>query len=246
MTEHALHVEAHPDQRQLGEAAAQCAAAHLSAALSGKGAARLMLAAAPSQAQTLQALTKAPGIDWSRVECFHMDDYLGLPVDAPQGFGNWLVHHFIDAVQPSRFHRIDVTGDPEQAAADYRAAMGTDRFDVLLCGFGVNGHLAFNDPPADFADELGARVITLDQVSRQQQVDEGHFPSLQAVPEKAVTVTIPRLLNSDLVVASVPGAAKRDAVRNALSQPVDGLYPATALRTHPAAHLFLDKESDPR
>src|SRR5699024_9211757 len=121
---------------------------------------------------------------------------------------------------PRSFHRIDVTADPEEAAAAYRAAMGEEPFDVTLCGLGVNGHLAFNDPPANFADLLSARVVELDQVSRRQQLDEGHFPSLEDVPVHAITVTIPRLLNARRIVASVPTAVKRQAVHDAVNQPI--------------------------
>lgn len=124
--------------------------------------------------------------------------------------------------------------------------MGEEPFDVTLCGLGVNGHLAFNDPPADFADPLTARVVELDQVSRQQQLDEGHFPSLDAVPVHAITVTIPRLLSARRIVASVPTAAKRQAEEDTVSQPISGAHPGTALRTHHDAHLFIDAEADPR
>nr|WP_245354317.1 6-phosphogluconolactonase [Brachybacterium sacelli] len=230
----------------MGVAAAAAAAPILREAIAARGSARLMLAAAPSQSATLQALAATEDLDVSAIDCFHMDDYLGLAPDAPQGFGNWLEHELFRRVTPRSFHRIDVTADPEAAAATYREAMGEEPFDVTLCGLGVNGHLAFNDPPADFADPLSARVVELDEVSRQQQVDEGHFPSLDAVPVHAITVTIPRLLNARRIVASVPTAVKRQAVHDAVHQPITGAHPGTALRTHPDVHLFVDAEADPR
>ncbi|PWD51634.1 glucosamine-6-phosphate deaminase [Serinibacter arcticus] len=246
LTQHPLHVRTLPDAATLGEAAAAVAADRLRTAVSERGGARVMLAAAPSQAATLRALAQGYDIAWDRVEAFHMDDYVGLAPDAPQGFGAWLQRHLLDAVPIGRFHRIDVSAPPEEAAAAYRGAMGTAPFDVVLCGLGVNGHLAFNDPPADLADPLTARVVELDRTSRQQQVDEGHFPDLSAVPPQAVTVTIPRLLNARTLVVSVPTAAKRQAVRDTLEEPISGDHPGTALRTHPDAHLFLDPEADPR
>lgn len=241
-----LTIHAHPTAQEMGAAAAAAAAPVLREAIAARGSARLMLAAAPSQSATLQALAAAEGLDFSAIDCFHMDDYIGLAPDAPQGFGNWLENELFTRVAPHAFYRIDVTADPEAAAAAYREAMGEEPFDVTLCGLGVNGHLAFNDPPADFADPLTARVVELDQVSRQQQLDEGHFPSLDAVPVHAITVTIPRLLNARRIVASVPTAVKRQAVHDAVNQPISGAHPGTALRTHPDAHLFVDAEADPR
>jgi glucosamine-6-phosphate deaminase len=241
-----LVVSTYTNPEALGHAAGRHAAEVLIAALARKETVRLMLAAAPSQEATLTNLVGLPGIDWSRVECFHMDDYLGLPADAPQGFGNWLNRVVFTAVTPRTFHRIDPANDPDEEADRYAGVMGDEPFDLVLCGLGVNGHLAFNDPPADFADVREARRIELDAVSRQQQVDEGHFRTFADVPAYAITVTIPRLLNADCLIASVPGRAKREAVANTLGQPIGGEYPGTALRLHPNTHVYLDKESDPR
>jgi glucosamine-6-phosphate deaminase len=245
-TEHPLGVVAEPTPRDLGRRAGAHAARVLVETIATRGRARLMLAAAPSQHETLAALAAADGIDWSRVELFHLDDYVGLAADAPQGFANWLRAHFVDHVPAASFHPIEAGGDAAAGAATYAQLMGDAAFDLVLLGIGVNGHLAFNDPPADLDDPLGARVIALDPISRQQQVDEGHFPTIVDVPAQAVTVTIPRLLNAHVVIASVPGAAKRTAVADALSQPVGPVHPATALRTHPAATLYLDRAADPR
>lgn len=243
--DHPLTVHAHPTLDEMGAAAARAAAPVLRDAISRRGGARLMLAAAPSQSATLHALA-AEDIDFSAIDCFHMDDYIGLAPDAPQGFGNWLEHELFRRVTPRSFHRIDVTADPEQAASSYRETMGDEPFDVTLCGLGVNGHLAFNDPPADLEDPLTARVVELDLVSRRQQVDEGHFSSVDEVPAHAITVTIPRLLHARRIVVSVPTAVKRQAVHDAVHQPISGNHPGTALRTHPDVHLFVDQEADPR
>ncbi|WP_423920963.1 6-phosphogluconolactonase [Frigoribacterium sp. 2-23] len=239
-------VRVHADADALGRAAASDAATRLRAALDTQPTARLMLAAAPSQEATLRWLIREPGIDWARVDAFHMDDYIGLPASAPQGFGNWLVSRFVEPLDGApTFHRIDTTNDPQDEARRYGDTMGHDPFDLVLLGLGVNGHLAFNDPPADFHGADGARVVPLDVVSRQQQVDEGHFPDLAAVPAQAITVTIPRLLDARHLVASVPGGAKRQAVRDSLRQSIGGRHPGTALRTHPSVVLHVDEASHP-
>ncbi|MFC4555199.1 6-phosphogluconolactonase [Georgenia faecalis] len=247
MTEHyPLQVHAYRTKAELGRAAGAHAARHLREVIAQAGAARVMLAAAPSQDATLAALAEAEDIDFSRVTFFHMDDYVGLDPDAPQGFGNWLERNFISTLaQRPTFHRLDAAAEPEAAAAAYADLMGTEPFDLLLCGLGVNGHLAFNDPGADLADPRAVRVVEMDEVSRRQQHDEGHFPTLSAVPLRAMTVTIPRLLASDLVICSVPGAPKRAAVAATLDREPTSEVPGTALKLHPDAHLYLDEEANP-
>lgn len=239
-------VSTHADRDALGDAAGALAGTVLRACLNNVGEVRVMLAAAPSQEATLRRLSTEPGIDWSRVTAFHMDDYLGLHPDAPQGFGNWLERHFVNRVPGIRFERMGTTGDAEKEAERYSAVLGDAAFDLVLLGLGVNGHLAFNDPPADFTDTRSTRVVALDEVSRRQQLDEGHFPSFEAVPTHAITVTVPRLLNAHEIIASVPGTAKRQAVADALDTEIDRMRPGTALRTHPRVSIFLDRESSPQ
>lgn len=245
ITEYAPSVYTFPDRTALGIAAARRAAEVLRARLSEEDRAFIMLAAAPSQQATLEALSREPGIDWDRVTAFHMDDYVGLPHDAPQGFGNWLERQFIQAVPGVAFERIGTSGEPEIEARRYAERMGDAPFDLVLLGLGVNGHLAFNDPPADFAHPEGADVVILDDVSRRQQVDEGHFATFEDVPDRAITVTIPRLLNAREIIASVPGTEKRQAVEDVLTTDIDPLRPGTALRTHLNVGIYLDAESTP-
>ncbi|MFF1822056.1 6-phosphogluconolactonase [Kribbella sp. NPDC058245] len=242
----APQISTHPTRSALGRAAATWAAERIRQAIESTSAARVMLAAAPSQAATLTALAEEPGIDWSRVEFFHMDEYVGLPPEAPQAFATWLHHTFLNKVPQATFRPVAPGNDPETAAHRYEQLMGDTPFDVVLLGLGVNGHLAFNDPPADFDDPRAAKVVAVDETSRRQQVDEGHFASLSDVPTHAVTVTIPRLLNARDVIASVPGAPKRQAVHDTLTRPIGPDHPGTALRTHARVRLFLDPESDPR
>jgi glucosamine-6-phosphate deaminase len=241
-----IAVSVHPTRAALGHAAGALAARHLREALEQRPRATVMLAAAPSQAATLSALATEPDVEWSRVTAFHMDDYLGLDPEAPQGFGTWLERSFVSRVPSMTFHRMSVAGDPQVDAEAYAARLPEGPFDLVLLGLGVNGHLAFNDPPAQFDDPQDTRVVELDDVSRQQQVDEGHFATIEDVPRRAITVTIPRLLRAQHVVASVPGTEKRDAVRAALTAPIGPDHPGTALRTHPDVALFLDEESAPR
>lgn len=239
----ALHE--YPDARDLGRAAGAHAASVLREA--GSGRLRVMLAAAPSQLETLTALAHEDGVDWSRVDFFHMDDYIGLAPDSPRGFANWLERHFLSLLGPHvSFARMNVSLPADQASQAYGEVLGTAPFDLSLCGLGVNGHLAFNDPPADFHDPEPTRVVELAHASRKQQVDEGLFPRVDDVPTHAVTVTIPRLLNARVVICSVPGAEKRQAVRDTLDREPSPDYPGTALRSHPDAHLYVDAESGKR
>lgn len=228
----------------MGTAAGRDAGEFLRGVLQRKRTARLLLAAAPSQEHTLVELARHTDIDFTRVEMFHMDDYIGLHADAPQGFANWLQAHFIRLLdQDVEFHRIAITDDAAAAATAYEKTMGSAPFDLVLCGFGVTAHLAFNDPPADFNDPRGAKVVTLNEASRRQQVDEGLFPAIGDVPTQAITVTVPRLLNADRIIASVPGREKADAVARVLSHDPTPEIPATALKFHPNAHLYIDSEA---
>jgi len=241
-----IAVSAHPTREALGHAAGALAARHLREALAQHPHATMMLAAAPSQAATLAALATEPDVDWSRVSGFHMDEYLGLDPGASQSFGRWLEGWFVSRVPSMTFHRMSVAGDPQVEAETYAARLPSGPFDLVLLGLGVNGHLAFNDPPARFDDPQDTRVVELDDVSRRQQVDEGHFATVQDVPRRAITVTIPRLLRARHIVASVPGAEKRHAVQATLAAPLGPDHPGTALRTHPDVAMFLDHESAPR
>lgn len=241
-----IAVEVHPTRAAMGRAAAAIVAEALRRRLSRDGHARMIFAAAPSQASMLAALVEAPGIAWERVTAFHMDEYIGLPPDTPQRFANWLKLHLLDRVTFEAVHLISPGDDPRRAAAAYAAALAAAPIDIVCLGIGVNGHLAFNDPPvADLEDRLDVKIVELDEVCRQQQVDDGCFAALADVPTHAITLTVPRLLRAERMVCVVPGAAKRAAVRAALHDPVSTACPATALRWHPAVSLLLDRESDP-
>ncbi|CAH1667213.1 6-phosphogluconolactonase [Chelatococcus asaccharovorans] len=232
---------------EMGQAAAADVAAELRARLARQAGVRMIFAAAVSQSEMLQALVAAPGIDWGRVTAFHMDEYLDLPAQAPQRFGNWLRRAIFDRLPFAAVKLIDPGPDAAAAVKAYAASLAEAPIDIVCLGIGVNGHLAFNDPPvADFVDPQSVKIVTLDDVCRQQQVDDGAFATVADVPRRAVTLTIPRLLDADRLFCVVPGASKREAVARALDGPLETDCPASALRLHPDCRLYLDAESDPR
>ena len=238
-----MKVHVAESRAELGQFAAHEIGEALRVALRTKTHVRLILAAAPSQSDMLAALRHEPGIDWSRITAFHMDEYIGLPPDAPQGFANWLKREFVGDLPLARFEPINPGNNPEVACKRYAALLAEDPVDVVLLGIGTNGHLAFNDPPVDLDDPLPVKVVTLDTMCREQQVLDACFATLDAVPHRAITLTIPTLLAGRELFCCVPGQHKSAAVRATLESPIGGDCPATALRTHPRCTLYLDHES---
>ena len=240
-----LRVRVCEDRRALGEAAAQEAEAALAAATAQAARVAVVFAAAPSQSETLRALTAATTIAWPRVLGLHMDEYAGLSAEHPASFRRYLREHLIAHVTMGDFDWIK--GEAADLAAvcrDYARRLAQRRPALCLLGIGENGHLAFNDPgEARFDDPNDVRIVTLDRACREQQVAEGHFPSIEAVPEQAVTLTVPALVRIPHLIASVPGERKAEAVRKCLLEPVSEDCPASILRTHPHATLYLDQES---
>jgi glucosamine-6-phosphate deaminase len=228
---------------EMGSRAAEDIAAELRQRLETQPSVRMIFAAAPSQSEMLAALITAPGIDWTRITAFHMDEYLGLAPDAPQRFGLWLRRNLFDRLPFAAVELLDPGDDAEYSAAAYAAKLAAAPIDIVCCGIGANGHLAFNDPPADLNDNADVKVVQLDLECRQQQVDDRCFERLEDVPTHALTLTIPRLLAADRIFCCVPGALKKTAVRRTLCDPISGQVPATALRTHPAWSLYLDRDS---
>ena len=227
----------------MGKKAAEDIADELRRRLLYQQSVRMIFAAAPSQSEMLTALILMPDIDWSRVTAFHMDEYLGLASEAPQRFGLWLGRAIFDRLPFAAVHLLEPGTDPEATAAEYADRLAESPIDIVCCGIGSNGHLAFNDPPADLNDPSGVKVVKLDTACRQQQVDDRCFDRFDDVPTHALTLTIPRLLAADCIFCCVPGAFKKTAVRRALQDPISGLVPATALRTHSNWSLYLDEDS---
>jgi glucosamine-6-phosphate deaminase len=233
-----LAVEVFASRQRMGAAAAEAVAA----IIRGCEEPRVIFACAPSQNEFLAALVEQP-LDWSRVTAFHMDEYVGLNAAQPQSFRCYLRGHLLDQVGPLRaFHAIrgeaeDLDGECERCAQLLREKP----IDLVCLGIGENGHLAFNDPPvADFVDPKLIKKVELDLACREQQVHDGCFPTLNAVPRSALTLTIPALLSARHVSCVVPGERKANAVRDALLGPISTACPASALRTHPRAQLHLD------
>lgn len=229
----------------MGQAAAQEGAAVIREAIDQEGQANIILATGNSQLAFLRALRTAPDIDWPKVNVFHMDEYIGIDPDHPASFPNFLERHFLGYLDVGTFFPVPSHPDDLDTACDDYARLLRDH-PAHLCalGFGENGHLAFNDPPfADFDDPAWVKVVVLDDRSRRQQVGEGHFASLDAVPTHAITLTIPALLAAKRVLAIVPEDRKADAVERSLKGPIAENVPASILRRAPHAHLFLDADS---
>ncbi len=236
----AIHID--ESREAMGAHAAREIAQEIRACLVKQPGVRMVFAAAPSQSEMLAALIQETGIDWRRVTAFHMDEYLDLPEDAPQRFGLWLRRAIFDHCPFAAVHLIG-PGDPSAACAEYAGKLAAAPIDLVCCGIGSNGHLAFNDPPADFSDPETVKIVELDAECRRQQVDDGCFAKLSEVPTRAITVTIPGLLACGAIFCVVPGALKKNAVRRALMEPVSPMCPATALRLHPKCRLYLDRDS---
>lgn len=239
-----LPVEIHEDQASLGAAAADRSGQVIRDAIAARGYARVILATGNSQLAFLNALLGDSSINWDKVDVFHLDEYVGLPVEHPASFRGYLHRHFIDRAQPRTFHELDGNADPAAESSRYARLLQEDSIDLSCLGIGENGHLAFNDPPyADFDDPEVVKVVELDEVSRRQQVGEGHFPDLDSVPRQALTVTIPALLDAGHVQVVAPEARKAEAVRAALLGPVTEDCPASILRRTGHARLYLDRDS---
>lgn len=232
-----------PSRAELGRNAARDIAEAIRNGLQQKAQLRIIFAAAPSQGEMLAALRNEPEIDWQRVHAFHMDEYIGLKPGASQRFGNWLSRALFDHVRLGSVHLIEPGADPDAECIRYATALAEAPIDLVLLGIGANGHLAFNDPPADLNDPAAVKVVELDEVCRRQQVLDGCFGSLDEVPKTAITVTVPTLLSGQELFCCVPGRLKAPAVQAALESTISGLCPATALRTHPRCTIYLDPES---
>jgi glucosamine-6-phosphate deaminase len=238
-------VRVHPDARALARAAADEAREILRAAVRARGVAHAMFATGNSQLAFVQDLVHhTTGVPWSETIVFHMDEYVGIGLDHPAGFQRWIRERITEPAQPMAAYYVDGLADVAQECGRYAALLRQFPLDLCCLGIGENGHLAFNDPPvADFSDPLDTKVVTLDRACRTQQVNEGHFPGIDAVPTDAITVTIPALLRAGRVLAIVPEARKAQPVYEALTGPIATTCPASALRTAPHATIHLEPES---
>ncbi len=240
-----LNVEVYDSRDAMGRAAAAAAGECLRKLLAEKETVNVIFAAAPSQNETLHYLTHEQGIDWSRVNAFHMDEYIGLPAGAPQAFGNYLNEHIFSKVPFNNIYYIDAQATDAQAeCARYSALLREYPVDIVCLGIGENGHIAFNDPwVADFNDPALVKPVPLDAVCRQQQVNDGCFASIDQVPTHALTLTIPALASAGHLFCTVPAATKAWAVAQTVSAEVSEKIPATVMRNHQDATLYCDPDS---
>jgi glucosamine-6-phosphate deaminase len=238
-------VSVHPARPEMGRAAAAEATAALVETLRKNGSATLVVATGASQFEVLSELAAAKGIDWPRVTIFHLDEYVGLSPAHPASFRKYLHERFVDRLpaRPAAFHEIDASVDPAAECRRLAALVPAGDFDVAMIGIGENGHLAFNDPPADFTTTAPYIVVALDDECRRQQVGEGWFPSLEAVPTQAISMSVRRILGSRTIICSVPDRRKAAAVRASLEGPLTPTMPASILREHPDCRIHLDRES---
>jgi glucosamine-6-phosphate deaminase len=231
-----LEVRVAADRAALGRAAAEAVCGAVAEVLGRKEVANVMFAAAPSQNEFLDALVGMP-VDWSRVNGFHMDEYIGLDEDAPQGFGNFLRGRLFEKAP---FRKVFFM----RTCEEYAALLAEWPTDIVVLGIGENTHLAFNDPHAAlFDDPEIVKIVEMDEACRKQQVRDGCFTALEEVPRRAMTVTIPELMRAEYVVGVVPGKNKAEAVRNTLTEEISERYPSTILRKHPNAIVFVDTNS---
>jgi glucosamine-6-phosphate deaminase len=232
-----------PDSQSLAVAAAAQAAAAIQRAITVRGGARVLAATGASQIAFLAALTETPGIAWNRVELFHLDEYVGLPDSHPAGFRRYLLDRLVAPTGIRTFHGLDGTADPGIVCRDVGARLSAAPVDVAFVGIGENGHLAFNDPPADFETRAPYLVVALDEACRRQQVGEGWFPDLASVPARAISVSCRQILAAREIVCVVPDTRKARAVQAACHGDISPLVPASILRTHPDVTLYLDPGS---
>ena len=233
-----------PDKTALGEAAAADAATLLRETIARRGSACIVAATGASQFEFLDALTSAPGVDWSRTTVFHLDEYVGLPASHPASFRRYLKERLADRVHPGTFHFIEGDRpDPEGEARRVGDLIRASEIDVAFVGIGENGHLAFNDPPADFATDEPYLVVHLDEACRRQQLGEGWFGRLEEVPTRAISMSIRQILKARRILCMVPDARKARAVRDCLAGEVTPLHPASALQRHADTTVFLDVNS---
>jgi glucosamine-6-phosphate deaminase len=236
-----MNVVIRDDREQMGAAAAEHAGRVIRQALDNQGEATIVVATGASQFTVLSNLIQQPGIDWTRVTGFHLDEYIGLPITHPASFRGYLKQRFVDHVPLKAFHYIDGERQPPEAECERLSELiAQQQVDVALVGIGENGHLAFNDPPADFDTERPYLVVQLDDACRRQQLGEGWFPTFDDVPKQAISMSVKQILRSREIVCSVPDERKAVAVAGALQGPVTPEVPASILQRHDGTTVYLD------
>jgi glucosamine-6-phosphate deaminase len=238
-----MNISVYSDRASLGAAAAARAAQVIREAILDRGSARVIAATAASQKEFLEALTSAPGIDWARVEVFHLDEYIGLPITHPGSFRKMLLEQLINKTGIVNYYLLDGDGDVAAVLARVGAALASAPIDITFLGIGENGHLAFNDPPADFETEQPYLTVNLDEACRRQQVGEAWFSHLSQVPQRAISMSVRQIMKAEELLAIVPDSRKAAAVKLCFEGEISPMAPASILRNHPRATVYLDKNS---
>jgi len=239
-----LEIKIFETKEEMGKAAAKKAAEILKKAIKEKNEAVFVAATGASQFEFLENLTGIPSIDWSKTVMFHLDEYIGISENHPASFRKYLKERLIDKVHPGTIYLINGDAeDPEKECERLNKIISKKEIDVAFVGIGENGHLAFNDPPANFNTEKPYIIVELDEACRRQQVGEGWFKSLDEVPKRAISMSIKQIMKSKNIICTVPDARKARAVKNCLEGEVSPYYPASILRKHKNVFLFLDKDS---
>ena len=238
-----MELKVFDDKLTLGQAAAAQAARAIRDAIRERGQARVIAATAASQLEFLDALTKSPGIDWQKVEVFHLDEYIGLPVSHPGSFRKMLLEQLVHKTGIKRYHLLDGDADVDEVIRRVGKALTAALVDIAFLGIGENGHIAFNDPPADFESEEPYLVVTLDEACRRQQVGEAWFADISQVPTHAISMSVRQILKSREILAVVPDTRKAQAVKACFEGEISPMAPASILRTHPKATIYLDRNS---
>jgi glucosamine-6-phosphate deaminase len=241
--ERSVIIKVSSDKIQLGASAARQAADAIKRAISERERARIIAATGMSQFEFLNALTKTPGIDWAKVEMFHLDEYVGLPIAHPASFRKYLLERLIEPAGIASYQLLDGEADPVEVCKRAGEEISARPIDVAFVGIGENGHLAFNDPPADFETEEPYIVVDLDEACRRQQVGEGWFATLEGVPKQAISMTVKQILKAREIVCVAPDARKAQAVKNCFENEISPHFPASILRAHDNTTVYLDTES---
>jgi len=238
-----MNVQVFDNKRSMGEAAALQAAAAIRNAIRDRGGARIVAATAASQAEFLKSLTSAEGIDWRQVEAFHLDEYIGLPITHPGSFRRMLLEQLVNKTGIIHYHLLDGDGDVPSVVHTLNQAISSAPIDIIFLGIGENAHLAFNDPPADLETEEPYLVVNLDEACRRQQVGEAWFADICEVPKQAISMSVRQILKARELLAVAPDSRKAEAVRACVEGEISPMAPASILRTHPNATVYLDTNS---
>ena len=239
-----MRIKVFADKRTASHAAAEQAAEAIRRALSERGHARIVAATAASQIDFLDALTRAGEINWAKVEVFHLDEYVGLPISHPGSFRKMLLEQLVGKVAVTHYHLLEGdASDPAQVARRVSGTIASEPVDIAFLGIGENGHIAFNDPPADFETEEPYIIVDLDDLCRQQQVGEAWFSDISQVPRQAISMSVRQIQKAKQILAVVPDSRKAHAVRLCFEGEIGPHAPASILRTHPNATIYLDKNS---